>query len=197
VAKESGNERDSKAATRAAMVAEETAAEQTRRTGSPLHVFDSCAMRASRAAEPRLEAHTSAAPRVGVVGHPYLVFDPGLGLGVLDKLRGAGAEPMVAFPSFADIERAAGLPGSPNWFYEVELMTAARHLLDRERVDGLLLVTSFACGTGAVTNELVRKHAVHELGVPTMGLLLDEHTGEAGLITRLESFVDLLRLKRT
>jgi len=32
--------------------------------------------------------------------------------------------------------------------------------------------------------------------VPTILLLLDEHTGEAGLVTRVESFVDLLRMRK-
>jgi predicted nucleotide-binding protein (sugar kinase/HSP70/actin superfamily) len=59
-----------------------------------------------------------------------------------------------------------------------------------------LLVASFACGTGAVTNELIQRAAVHRHGVPTVMLLMDEHTGEAGLITRVESFVDLLRLRK-
>jgi len=42
----------------------------------------------------------------------------------------------------------------------------------------------------------MQRAAVHRHGVPTILVLLDEHTGEAGLITRVESFIDLLRMRR-
>jgi predicted nucleotide-binding protein (sugar kinase/HSP70/actin superfamily) len=134
--------------------------------------------------------------RIGVVGHSYLLFDPGLSLGVLDKIREAGARPVLAFPTADEVDNEARRETALNWYYELELLAAARHLLEVKKVDGLLLVASFACGTGAVTNELIQREAVHCHGVPTILVLLDEHTGEAGLVTRVESFVDLLRLRK-
>jgi predicted nucleotide-binding protein (sugar kinase/HSP70/actin superfamily) len=35
-----------------------------------------------------------------------------------------------------------------------------------------------------------------ELSFPVLTLVFDEHTGKAGVLTRLEAFVDLLRRKR-
>ena len=171
---------------RAATVAE-AAAERTRAEQSPLHMF-------SGTTEDRPIAVP--AVRIGVVGHPYLLFDPGLSLNLLKKIREAGAEPVVIFPTDTDVEEEARREDALNWCYELELLAAARRLLERERVDGLLLVASFACGTGAVTNELIHRAAVHRHGRPTVLLILDEHTGESGLVTRVESFVDLLRMKR-
>jgi predicted nucleotide-binding protein (sugar kinase/HSP70/actin superfamily) len=124
------------------------------------------------------------------------LFDSGLSLGVLDKVREAGAQPVLVFPTVDEIGNEARRETALNWYYELELLAAARRLLEIEKVDGLLLVTSFACGTGAVTNELIQRTAVHTHGVPTILLMLDEHTGEAGLVTRVESFVDVLRLRK-
>jgi len=163
------------------------AALRTRGDGSPLHMFERA---------PRDQRPPSSAVRVGVVGHPYLLFDPGLSLGVLQKVREAGAEPVVVFPTDVEVEGEARRDTALNWYYELELLAAARRLLELEPVDGLLLVASFACGTGAVTNELIQRVAVHRHGKPTVLLLLDEHTGESGVVTRVESFVDLLRMKR-
>jgi predicted nucleotide-binding protein (sugar kinase/HSP70/actin superfamily) len=115
---------------------------------------------------------------------------------VLDKVREAGGLPVVAFPTDAEVERETRKDTALNWYYELELLAAAHRLLEVEKVDGLLLVASFACGTGAVTNEYIHRAAVHTYRVPTILLLLDEHTGEAGLVTRVESFVDLLRLRK-
>jgi predicted nucleotide-binding protein (sugar kinase/HSP70/actin superfamily) len=38
--------------------------------------------------------------------------------------------------------------------------------------------------------------AAHQAGVPMLTVTLDEHSGEAGLVTRLEAFVDMLERVR-
>jgi predicted nucleotide-binding protein (sugar kinase/HSP70/actin superfamily) len=162
------------------------AARATGQSGSPLGMFGDA---------PGDAAGSNARVRIGVVGHSYLLFDPGLSLNVVDKVRSAGAQPVLVFPTAGEIEQEARRRTAPNWYYELELLAAARRLLESEKVDGLLLVASFACGTGAVTNELIRREAVHHHRTPTVLLLLDEHSGEAGLVTRVESFVDVLEMR--
>ena len=160
---------------------------RTREFGSPVHMFGD-------AADGRISAGSGV--KIGVVGHSYLLFDPGLSLGVLNKVKDAGAQPVVVFPTEAEVERESKRETTLSWYYELDLLAASRRLLEIEKVDGLLLVASFACGTGAVTNELIQRAAVHRHHVPTILLLLDEHTGEAGLVTRVESFIDLLKMRR-
>ena len=178
---------DIRSAWRSASGAAQAATQITRQRGSPLHMFGS-------ATDDRTSSGREV--RVGVVGHSYLLFDSGLSLGVLDKIRQAGAQPVLVFPTADQVKDEARRESALNWYYELELLAAARNLLEVQKVDGLLLVASFACGTGAVTNELIQREAVHRHGVPTILVLLDEHTGEAGLVTRVESFVDLLRLRK-
>jgi len=182
-----GRRTEVRRAWRTAVLAARAGGQRTRAEGSPLHMFGSTA--GSRSS-------SGTAVRIGVVGHPYLLFDSGLSLDVMDRLREAGAVPVVWFPNDVEVERESRKETALNWYYELELLAAARRMLEVDRVDGLLLVASFACGTGAVTNEIVHREAVHSHGVPTVQVLLDEHTGEAGLITRIESFVDMLRLRK-
>jgi benzoyl-CoA reductase/2-hydroxyglutaryl-CoA dehydratase subunit BcrC/BadD/HgdB len=58
-------------------------------------------------------------------------------------------------------------------------------------VDGLIHVAPFNC-----TPELVAQSALVALhrdrGMPVLNLLFDEQTGRAGVLTRLEAFVDML-----
>jgi predicted nucleotide-binding protein (sugar kinase/HSP70/actin superfamily) len=171
----------------------EAATQRTRVAGSPLHMFSE---QRTKGGGPKTAAGKPEV-KIGVVGHSYLLFDPGLSLDLLDKIRQAGAQPIVVFPTDAEVEKESQRDNMLNWYYELELLASGRRLLEVERVDGLLLITSFACGTGAVTNELIQRKAVHRHGVPTILMLLDEHTGEAGLVTRVESFVDVLRLRRS
>jgi predicted nucleotide-binding protein (sugar kinase/HSP70/actin superfamily) len=184
---------DYRRAFRRASAAAEVATQRTREDSSPLHMFSE---QRTKDGGPET-ADGKHVVRIGVIGHSYLLFDSGLSLDLLDKIRQAGARPIVVFPTDTEVESESERDNVLSWYYELELLASARRLLEIERVDGLLLVTSFACGTGAVTNELIQRKAVHRHGVPTILVLLDEHTGEAGIVTRVESFVDVLRLRQS
>jgi predicted nucleotide-binding protein (sugar kinase/HSP70/actin superfamily) len=133
---------------------------------------------------------------IGVIGHRYLLFDSALSLSLPARLTALGVRVRTAsdvpegfvFPEPLASERV-------NWHHEHELLAAARYYLEKEPVDGLLLVSSFACGTAAVVNEIIRRE-LDPAGIPVMTILLDEHTGESGLSTRLEAFVDMVRHRR-
>ncbi|MEO0079653.1 MAG: acyl-CoA dehydratase activase-related protein [candidate division WOR-3 bacterium] len=165
--------------------------ELTQASGSPLHLFQD-----GPPAEKQSGSVANGRPRIGLIGHQYLLFDDALALGILDRLRRCGAEPVVLFSSPSQLADEARLATHPNWFYELELLWAGQTMVQQRSVDGILLVSSFACGTAPVTNEIIRREVEKGTNIPTLTLLFDEHTAEAGLLTRLESFVDLLMVKR-
>jgi len=57
--------------------------------------------------------------------------------------------------------------------------------------DGVIQVAPFTCMPEIVAASLLPEVG-RDLGLPVLSLFLDEHTGEAGLQTRLEAFVDLI-----
>lgn len=68
-------------------------------------------------------------------------------------------------------------------------------LLSRGGYDGIIQIYPFTCMPEIIAqtafSEIQKKHSV-----PVMTLIVDEMTGEAGYITRLEAFVDMLRMKK-
>lgn len=60
-------------------------------------------------------------------------------------------------------------------------------------VSGIIFLTSFACGPGSFIGALLEDELSREGSVPFMTITLDEHSAEAGLVTRLEAFTDMLR----
>jgi predicted nucleotide-binding protein (sugar kinase/HSP70/actin superfamily) len=135
--------------------------------------------------------------RVGVISHPYLLFDEVLSLGLLSKLERLGVQ--VLLPDFSAEPAAEDERDRvwPDWMYEYGLLVRAKESIANPEVAGLLLVSSFACGTAAVVNEVIRQEVARQRQIPVLTLLLDEHTGEAGLLTRLESFVELLKRRQS
>ena len=65
--------------------------------------------------------------------------------------------------------------------------------MHREKTDGIILLSAFPCGPDSMVNErIVREFS----GMPVLNLVMDSQNGTAGMETRLESFVDILRFKR-
>ncbi|NLD49372.1 MAG: hypothetical protein GX660_19620, partial [Clostridiaceae bacterium] len=65
----------------------------------------------------------------------------------------------------------------------------------KKNFDGVIHIYPFTCMPEIVAqstfNEIQQKY-----GIPIMTLIVDEMTGESGYITRLEAFVDMIRMKR-
>ena len=61
----------------------------------------------------------------------------------------------------------------------------------REGIDGLIHLAPFNC-TPEIVAVSVLPRLARDYDVPLLTLSIDEHSGEAGLVTRLEAFVDLL-----
>lgn len=134
--------------------------------------------------------------RLAVLGYPYLVYDDYVGLGVLDKLDAMGVEAVTAETLQAQ-EKQLRHPGQKDlfWHYSEMVKTVGFYALSPtcQEIDGVIHVTAFACGPDAMVNKLLELEARKEGAKPFLSLGIDEETGEAGCLTRLEAFVDMLR----
>lgn len=63
----------------------------------------------------------------------------------------------------------------------------------REEIDGIIYLACFGCGPDSMIGEMAERYTT---GKPFMLLTIDEHSGEAGMMTRLEAFCDMLRRRR-
>lgn len=67
---------------------------------------------------------------------------------------------------------------------------AARH-----GVDGVIHIMPFSCMPEIVSQNILSKVSKEE-NIPVLSLVLDEQTGKAGYITRIEAFIDLVKRKK-
>lgn len=69
-------------------------------------------------------------------------------------------------------------------------------LYAKERnIDGLIHVSPFTCMPEIMSQNIFPKMR-EDTNLPILSLIMDEQTGKAGYITRLEAFVDLMRRKK-
>ena len=139
------------------------------------------------------------APRVALVGHPYNLYDEYLNHNVVRKLSNMQVRVLtVDSASREDLDKGiARIIGSPYWMNEREITGAAGHFLYTDAADGVMVVTVFGCGPDSMMIDAVQRIARHGNCNPLLTLTLDEHTAEAGLVTRLEAFVDTLRRRKS
>jgi predicted nucleotide-binding protein (sugar kinase/HSP70/actin superfamily) len=155
------------------------------------------AMEGAPADQEREEGNrTSPSTTIALVGHPYLLYDEYVNQRLTARLRGMGARVLV--PETVNQEELEAavirLAGSTYWTYEEEVVGAGGYYLENE-ADGVIGISAFGCGPDSLMMDAVNRHA-RRLGKPFMNLTLDEHTAEAGLLTRLEAFLDMIRRRR-
>ena len=56
-------------------------------------------------------------------------------------------------------------------------------------MDGIIFLSTFPCGLDSITNDLIMRKLPN---TKKINIIIDEQSGNAGLQTRLESFVDIL-----
>jgi predicted nucleotide-binding protein (sugar kinase/HSP70/actin superfamily) len=125
-------------------------------------------------------------PCILLVAHPYLLHDDFFMGPIISKLEDMAVQPRRLRCSDRDVR-----PGFIRWD-SCNKMFHAVCALRRGEVAGVIQVSSFQCGCDSMTMEFFRA-AVREKGIPYMALMMDEHTAQGGVETRLEAFVDSMR----
>jgi predicted nucleotide-binding protein (sugar kinase/HSP70/actin superfamily) len=135
---------------------------------------------------------------IALIGHPYLLYEEHIHHRLLSRLEQANYR-IVTPEMLSSEELESGiveLVGSAYWTYEEEVVGAGGHYL-KSGVDGIIGIMAFGCGPDSLMMDMVHRQAARTKAKPFMSLTLEEHTAEAGLITRLEAFLDMiLRRKR-
>lgn len=138
--------------------------------------------------------------RLLLLGHAYNLFDTYVNLDFQKKLRDQGVEiitienmPEYIFKTPVIVNKRL----RNYWRHEEEIMQAMRYFLTkgRDKIDGVIFLISFACGPDSLIAELIMRD-MKVVGLPFLQIIMDEHTGEAGMLTRIESFTDMIKRKK-
>ena len=134
-----------------------------------------------------------------LLGHAYNLFDTYVNLDFAKKLNDQDVEVITIenLPEHIFKEPVIVNKKLRNyWRHEEEIMQAIRYFLTKGRneIDGVIFLISFACGPDSLISELIM-HDMKAVGIPYLAIIIDEHSGDAGLLTRIESFTDMIKRK--
>ncbi len=132
-------------------------------------------------------------PKVLLVSHSYNLYDNLIGLPIIEYLKENHIDPIFSdiYDNIKTNYEASSISNSIYWTYNKELMGAINHY--KNYVDGIILITTFPCGPDSLSNEMITKKVKD---IPIISIIIDELNNSSGLITRLESFIDIINMKK-
>ncbi|MCE5198393.1 MAG: acyl-CoA dehydratase activase [Armatimonadota bacterium] len=120
-----------------------------------------------------------------VIGRPYTLWDPCVNMDIGKKIQDLG---ILAVPQdFLPLEVVDISDHWPNAYSrQIQKKLMAARLVRQDARLRAVVLTYFACGPDSFGNPFFKD----EVGEPCYMMQIDEHTADAGVITRIEAFAD-------
>ncbi|MDY6934903.1 MAG: acyl-CoA dehydratase activase [Spirochaetota bacterium] len=121
-----------------------------------------------------------------LVGRPYNINDSGVSLDVSKKLRdyyGVNVIPIDALP--LDGIDISDVNENMYWNYGKKILQAAKFIKRYPNLH-LIYLTNFKCGP----DSYIKHFMLNASGKPFLSLQFDEHANDAGIMTRIEAYLD-------
>ncbi len=147
-------------------------------------------------------------PRVGIIGESYACIDEFTNRRIVERLNRMGVEVVSPISEYAFmsvvtrlyyktqakmIERAREFFKAPGGG---DSLLSVAHAMDfAQETDGILHLYPFTCLPETSVRQVLEPY-LRDRQVPYMHFNLDEHTGEEGFSTRLETFVDMIGMRK-
>lgn len=131
--------------------------------------------------------------KILLVAHHYNIYDKYIGQPIIDYLRNMGVVPIIGDVANKKeaIEKSVEISDTLPWAYNKELVGSIA--MYKDKVDGIILMSSFNCGPDSLVNEMIIRKVKDK---PILNLTVDGQEGSAGIETRLESFLDIIKFKK-
>lgn len=145
--------------------------------------------------EARVVREPESLKRIAILGHPYNIYDSYINMDILKKLKILGYS--VITPEMIDDDRANkyadSIPKRHFWTLGRKLLGSGLSFIEKKDISGIIFLSSFGCGIDSLIEDYLERNIRRDGKIPYMKLMLDEHTGEAGMDTRLEAFIDMVK----
>lgn len=148
--------------------------------------------------------------KIAIIGEIYTIIEPFSNLYIEDKLMGFGVSTKRMLTPSWWIKNTVLLPTKLNSlnikksskeYLSLNIGGHAREcigeavLAEKEGFDGAIQILPMGCMPEIVSKSILPKIS-KDKDFPIMSLVVDEMTGDAGYVTRIEAFIDLLERRR-
>jgi predicted nucleotide-binding protein (sugar kinase/HSP70/actin superfamily) len=129
--------------------------------------------------------------KILLAGHPYNLRDKLIGGNIANIIEKLGIEIIYSdiYDENESKDKYKDISPHLYWTYNQDIINSI--LYYKDKVDGIMIVTSFPCGPDSLANEM----CLRKIDKPIINLIIDELSSEVGLETRIESFIDIIKAR--
>lgn len=133
---------------------------------------------------------------IALLGYVNNIYDNFVSMNAITKLRQMGVN-VITFDMIDEkhLKIRKGKEKSPFWVFARKIYNASLYINENRMADGIIHLTAFGCGPDSVIGKMMEINCEEE-NIPFMTMRVDEHTGESHVQTRLEAFIDMLKMKK-
>ena len=130
--------------------------------------------------------------KILLVGHSYNIYDSLIGNPIIDYLNKNNIEIIYSdqFDSVKTNKLSYNL--SKECYYKYNKESIGSIEFCKGMIDGVIFISTFPCGPDSLVNELVMR----KIDIPHINIIVDDIDSSVGLVTRLESFIDILKVRK-
>ncbi len=135
-----------------------------------------------------IEKLESKKTKILIVSHPYNIFDEYIGASIINALKKYDVE--IIYSEYFNKNKTNKLGNvlSTGLYFKYSKEEIGSILMCKDKIDGILFLTAFPCALDSLVIPLV----LRKVDIPTLHLIIDEENSMTGIITRLESFIDII-----
>lgn len=140
--------------------------------------------------------------RLLVLSHPYNLYDSFINMNLIKKLREMGYQ-TITVDNISEEKinyYASKLPKKMFWTFGRQLIGSGLYVIEERDVlgiDGVIFLSSFACGLDSIIADYIERQIKRQKILPFIQLTIDEQTGEAGIDTRIEAFIEMIERRKS
>ena len=128
--------------------------------------------------------------KILLLGHPYILKDNLIGKSIVNYLLNNNISVVYSYHVPRELIDFNCNKISTKIHFTMNKEQIAAFNYFKDKVDGTIILTAFPCGPDSLSNEMIiRKRKKH----PTLLLTFEDLTNNTAVITRLESFLDMLK----
>lgn len=129
--------------------------------------------------------------KILLVGHDYNFEDEMVGRPIIEYLKQENCEIIKCYELPEQLTNSLSTQVSKNLYWKQNRENIGSIPYCLNKIDGIILLSSFPCGPDSIVNELV----LRRVKFPILNLIVDDLSSFSGFETRLESFLDIVKNK--
>jgi len=127
--------------------------------------------------------------RILIVGHPYITYDNLAGAEIIEYLEKNKIAVIFSDKFDSKITNKLSEEISKDLYFKYSKENIGSIVYSKNKIHGIIFLSAFPCALDSLANEM----AMRKTNIPFINIVVDDNLSFAGIETRLESFIDVLK----